>query len=197
MGKLDLASMAEIVVAVSWVYFWIVFGAMYFIVAIRRRRNGDDSGVRRVAHSARLGVILETLAIFCVFAGYRPIQQAPFWALAAGMALLPVSVALMHLALHALGRHWRIQAVVAESHQLVRVGPYAYLRHPVYAALLGMMIGTGLIWSSWAALAVAIAVYVAGTEIRVHAEESLLSAKFGRNFEEYRAGVRAYLPFLR
>ncbi len=103
----------------------------------------------------------------------------------------------MHLALRTLGAHWRIQAVVTDRHQLVRDGPYAYLRHPVYAALFLMMIGTGLIQSTWLGLASGIIAYLAGTEIRVRAEDSLLLAQFGDNFEDYRSRVAAYMPFVR
>jgi protein-S-isoprenylcysteine O-methyltransferase Ste14 len=46
-------------------------------------------------------------------------------------------------------------------------------------------------------LLLSIALYIAGTEIRIHAEEGLLRARFGEKFEAYRRSVPAYLPFLR
>jgi protein-S-isoprenylcysteine O-methyltransferase Ste14 len=36
-----------------------------------------------------------------------------------------------------------------------------------------------------------------GTEIRVHAEERLLAARFGEDFARYKAKTPAYFPFIR
>jgi protein-S-isoprenylcysteine O-methyltransferase Ste14 len=80
---------------------------------------------------------------------------------------------------------------------LPNTGPYAIVRHPVYASLFLMMLATGLLFARWQMLLLGIVLYIAGTEIRIHAEEGLLRARFGEQFEEYRRSVPAYLPFLR
>jgi protein-S-isoprenylcysteine O-methyltransferase Ste14 len=46
-------------------------------------------------------------------------------------------------------------------------------------------------------LPVSLLLYVAGTEIRVRAEEALLAERFGAAFEAYKRRVPAYLPFPR
>jgi protein-S-isoprenylcysteine O-methyltransferase Ste14 len=46
-------------------------------------------------------------------------------------------------------------------------------------------------------LALASALFLAGTEIRVRVEDALLDARFGGEFRAYRAAVAAYLPLLR
>ena len=60
-----------------------------------------------------------------------------------------------------------------------------------------MMLATGLLFARWPLLLLAVVLYVAGTEIRIHAEEGLLRARFKDEFEGYRRSVPAYLPFLR
>ena len=45
--------------------------------------------------------------------------------------------------------------------------------------------------------AFALALFVAGTEIRVHTEDGLLASRFGERFFEYRKRVQAYIPFVR
>jgi protein-S-isoprenylcysteine O-methyltransferase Ste14 len=60
-----------------------------------------------------------------------------------------------------------------------------------------MMLSTGLLFARWPLLLLSVALYIAGTEIRIQAEEGLLRARFGEEFEEYRRRVPAYLPFLR
>ena len=95
-----------------------------------------------------------------------------------------------------LGKQWRIQAGLFSNHELVRTGPYRVLRHPIYVALLGMLIGTGLVVSWWPIVVLAASLFVAGMEIRIHAEDALLADRFGEAFEKYRATVAAYIPLL-
>jgi protein-S-isoprenylcysteine O-methyltransferase Ste14 len=42
-----------------------------------------------------------------------------------------------------------------------------------------------------------LALFIAGTEIRVYTEDGLLASRFGERFLAYRKRVRAYLPFVR
>jgi protein-S-isoprenylcysteine O-methyltransferase Ste14 len=60
-----------------------------------------------------------------------------------------------------------------------------------------MMVATGLLFAQWPFLLLAVALYIAGTEIRIAAEEGLLQSRFGKEFENYKTKVPAYLPFLR
>jgi protein-S-isoprenylcysteine O-methyltransferase Ste14 len=96
-----------------------------------------------------------------------------------------------------LGRQFRIHAGLYEDHELVRTGPYAIVRHPIYASLLSMLLCTLLIMTPWEWVALPLALFVAGTEIRVHSEDALLESRFGDDFRNYRRQVRAYVPFVR
>jgi len=106
-------------------------------------------------------------------------------------------VLLLVAALRQLDEQWRIKAVVTEDHRLVTSGPYALMRHPIFTALLLLLISTASLLSEWWGILGALAVYLYGTEIRVRAEDGLLLRRFGSSFQEYRDKVPAYLPFLR
>ncbi len=99
-------------------------------------------------------------------------------------------------AARALGRHWALVARVIEGHELVRLGPYAVVRNPIYLAMLGMLFATGLAVSRWQALAFATIVFLIGTEIRIRSEEKLLREAFGPKFDEYARQVPAFVPRL-
>jgi protein-S-isoprenylcysteine O-methyltransferase Ste14 len=71
------------------------------------------------------------------------------------------------------------------------------MRHPIYASILAILLSTLLLLTRWEWVAISLALYVAGTEIRVHVEDNLLASRFGKDFEEYRRQVRAYVPFVR
>ena len=71
------------------------------------------------------------------------------------------------------------------------------VRHPIYASLLAILLGTLLVLTPWPWILVSLALFLAGTEIRVRAEDGLLASRFGEEFHRYRSRFPAYLPFVR
>ncbi|MEK7409628.1 MAG: isoprenylcysteine carboxylmethyltransferase family protein, partial [Acidobacteriota bacterium] len=73
-------------------------------------------------------------------------------------------------------------------------GAYGLVRHPMYTAVLAMMLATGLAWSHWIGLAAGLALAWIGTIIRTRIEDRLLRAAFGPEFDAYARGVPALIP---
>jgi protein-S-isoprenylcysteine O-methyltransferase Ste14 len=113
------------------------------------------------------------------------------------MILGPPSVVLGWAAVRHLGKQWRFEAALSEDHELIRTGPYAWVRHPIYTSMLGRLVTTGLAWTWWPMFTAGLLFFLAGTEIRVRAEDALLATRFGEQFAEYRSRVSAYIPFVR
>jgi len=111
--------------------------------------------------------------------------------------LLSVAVAVSFEAARALGNLLRIDAEFSVNHRLVCTGPYRWVRHPVYASFLCLMVGTGLLITPWPLLLVGLAIFLCGTEIRVRTEDRLLAARFGEQFADYQRTVAAYVPLVR
>ena len=144
------------------------------------------------------GLLLEGLGIFTAFVFRLPRETPPGTArVAASMIFAVLAAVLAWTSVQFLGRQFRIRAGLYEDHELVRSGPYAVVRHPIYASILAMLLSTLLLLTPWRWIVVSLALFVAGTEIRVHVEDNLLASRFGRDFEDYRRQVRAYVPFVR
>jgi protein-S-isoprenylcysteine O-methyltransferase Ste14 len=94
----------------------------------------------------------------------------------------------------ALGRQFAYQARLVEGHRLITGGPYRYVRNPIYTALFGLALATGLVLSRWPIIPLFAVVYTAGTLIRIRSEERLLRAAFGPEFEDYARRVPALIP---
>jgi protein-S-isoprenylcysteine O-methyltransferase Ste14 len=45
--------------------------------------------------------------------------------------------------------HRTDEAALSEDHELVQTGPYRWIRHPIYASILGMLLATGNAWTWW------------------------------------------------
>lgn len=151
-----------------------------------------------------LGLGLQCIGYLSVWTwrrrGFSPLVPLPqgldifLSCLAIGLTL--GSATLVVLAVRALGRHFRLTAQFLEGHHLVTSGPYRFVRHPIYAAMLLLLFGTGIAWSTKPALLAALLFYAAGTWIRIQAEEQLLCKGFGREYEAYARCVPAFLPRL-
>jgi protein-S-isoprenylcysteine O-methyltransferase Ste14 len=60
--------------------------------------------------------------------------------------------------------------------------------------MFGLMVATGLAYSTWWALGAAILVFLLGNRIRIRAEEKLLREAFGERFDDYARRVPAFFP---
>lgn len=114
----------------------------------------------------------------------RPSGLDPAWGSRAGLGLQVVGLTLWALSFFALGRSF---GFVAADRGLVTRGPYAVVRHPVYASYfltqLGYVLQSVSLWNG-VVLLFALSCNVA----RMKAEERLLAAVPG--YREYRVRVR-------
>jgi protein-S-isoprenylcysteine O-methyltransferase Ste14 len=173
---------------------WFAWGYPFLFRAPHRQKRASVTASRLTW----IGILLEGLAIFAAFVFRNPPEDQP------GTAQVMVSLVLGVLAgvlswtsVKHLGRQFRVQAGLYDDHQLVRTGPYALVRHPIYASLLAMLLCTLLLLTPWRWALLSLALFLAGTEIRVRTEDRLLAARFGESFHQYRQKTPAYLPFVR
>jgi protein-S-isoprenylcysteine O-methyltransferase Ste14 len=176
-----------VVLAVAWLVWFAPFlitGWKFGAVAARDR-------------NARWGMLLQAAA-------YSVLWQSPFWTRSPGpwrttiaVLFLVLACTLSWTATRALGRHLRLDAALDADHQLIRSGPYRVIRHPIYASMFCMLLGTGFVITPLPLMLLAIALMVAGTEVRARIEDRLLAANFAQDFPVYRQQVRSYIPYLR
>lgn len=86
-------------------------------------------------------------------------------------------------------------AQLFKDHQLITSGPYAIVRHPMYAGLISAALGSLLIYFTWTT--VYFACFAPLMFFRARREETALSAEFGEQWRDYRERVPAFIPQLR
>jgi protein-S-isoprenylcysteine O-methyltransferase Ste14 len=145
--------------------------------------------------SARWGMVLQAMAKIVVWV--VPESYVPNWRIVSGMGLSLVGILVVQGALRHLDKQWRLDAALSADHRLIRTGPYALLRHPIYFAMFLMVLGTGLMLARWPAIVAAAVLHIAGTEVRIRSEENLLRSRFGEEFDTWARNVWAYIPFIR
>ncbi|MGH9646858.1 MAG: methyltransferase family protein [Bryobacteraceae bacterium] len=146
---------------------------------------------------ARWGVALEAIGYSLLWQGEFWTRQPAGWRVAVSILLFTTACFFSWTGARTLGRHLRLDAALTADHELIRSGPYRLIRHPIYASMLCVLLGTGLLIASWPLLIAGILVFTVGTEIRVRIEDGLLSSRFGDEFQNYRRAVPAYIPLIR
>lgn len=117
-------------------------------------------------------------------------------ALAAGLALMVVGAAFNVLGRLFLASNWANQIKIYEGHWLVTTGPFAIVRHPLYASLIWMLVGGALVYANLAGLLLSVAVFVPMMYGRAKKEEALLTGAFGERYATYRRTTGMFLPKL-
>ncbi len=179
--------------------------ACWFVLVLAflfRKRRPRAREMRR-GRNWTTGLLLQALSIAIVGGMPRrpgtaiwPLPPAAGLALAAfAVALAAASVWIMIAAERTLGREFAYEPRLIEGHRLVKTGPYAVVRHPIFTGLYGIVLATALAWTSFAGLLLSTAVFAAGTALRIRSEERLLRDAFGAEFEAYARQVPAVLPW--
>jgi protein-S-isoprenylcysteine O-methyltransferase Ste14 len=94
-----------------------------------------------------------------------------------------------------LGKEWSGRVELKPGHHLVRSGPYAWVRHPIYAGILWAVAGSALVARELTA-ALAVMVMLAAYRRKIRMEEAVLSKAFGAEYGAYRRVVKALVPFV-
>jgi len=188
--------------ALAVVCAWMMFGGALVAARIRQRRQGMGSTQSR-DWTSWAGMALQGLGFAIVWGANRR-ENFTFWPgmshgemtmLAFATVTLAFGSAMMGMmAIRELGKQWSLTARVLEKHELVQSGPFAFVRHPIYSALLGLLLATGLALSTWWLTASAAVAYVAGTLWRASREEALLRAHFGAAYDDYARRVPRLFP---
>jgi protein-S-isoprenylcysteine O-methyltransferase Ste14 len=98
-------------------------------------------------------------------------------------------------AIKTLGRYHSAHIEIREHHPLIKNGPYRYIRHPYYLAVILEVMGFPLIPNSYYSFLVALFSYIPMVFIRLFFEEKELLIKFGEQYTEYRKEVPCIIPF--
>jgi protein-S-isoprenylcysteine O-methyltransferase Ste14 len=80
--------------------------------------------------------------------------------------------------------------------RLVTGGPYRFVRHPVYLAMLVMCLGLTVGMRSWLGIALTAMVFFPAAVYRARLEEAALGQEFGEQWNAYRRRTHFIVPFI-
>lgn len=196
--------MIPLTVPISLLQLWTfsACGVLFFIFLLRTlSQRAPESNAKRDRRS-QLGIAIQSIGI--ALAGVGPLKPtlAPFGlpglaGTAAVLLLMGGAIGLFLASSRELGRNWSLVARTRSDHELVRTGPYARVRHPIYLGMLFFLLALAVALGHWVQLVIALPVFFIGTRIRTRLEDGLLEQSFGDKFRDYRRSTPALIPRIR
>ena len=177
--------------------FWITF-LVYWIVHARGVKPAAEKQSRLSSLAYRVPLMLCGILLWFPYSSTR-----------LGLALTPqtelmavIAVALCALGLlvtiwarRTLAGNWSSNVTFKQGHELIQVGPYRFVRHPIYTGLLSMCLGTAVAGGrlhNW----LGFLFMCAGFWIKLKQEEALMLRHFPDEYPSYRSRVKALVPYV-
>jgi protein-S-isoprenylcysteine O-methyltransferase Ste14 len=180
-------------------YLWCAWVVIWMIWAIRTKPVQQRESI-----SSRLSYTVLVVAAFWLIFGndvprdwlrVRLYESSPMSA-ALGIAITAAGLAFSVWARAYLGTNWSSTVTVKVGHQLVRTGPYRWVRHPIYSGLILAMVGTAVERRQVRGI-IAVALLYAGFKIKSRIEERAMTSTFGADYDDYSRTTGAIVPKLR
>lgn len=177
---------------------WVAFGVIWVLAGLTAKRTARRASIGpMILHALALGlafclVLTRYFRVGFLRARFLPAGAPVEWV---GCAVALAGFAFALWARFHLGRNWSGLAEVKQDHTLVRGGPYALVRHPIYTGLSVALLGSALIFGQLRCLlGAALAFFEWKRKSLI--EERLMIEQFGRDYIDYRRSVKALIPFV-
>jgi protein-S-isoprenylcysteine O-methyltransferase Ste14 len=176
---------------------WITFAIYWMVSALRTKAVVERQGLlSAAAHRVPIALGWWILAYpdWLRPMSTRIIPHAQ-WVRLVGSAICLYGLFLTIWARRTLAGNWSSNVTFKQGHELVRTGPYRYVRHPIYTGLLIMGLGTAVEIGQlhcWLSLPIT----ALGFWIKLAQEERLLLRHFPNEYPAYQQEVKALVPFL-
>lgn len=190
----------------AWPGAWVFLAEMWVLAfalglwllrhdpALLKERSGsfvqrDQPTVDKVLVVSLIAVYILWFVMMGLDRRYGWSPTGPVWLQALGAVGVFLSVYLGYLTFRANSFASPVVKIQTErAHSVVTTGPYAYVRHPMYAGALFHFLGLPLLLGSWWGLAF-LPVFVGFFAIRIGIEEQTLRTAL-KGYDDYAARVR-------
>lgn len=181
------------VIGIAWIVF-LVFWLVSSFTAKKIARPEGRAGIGRRVLTGLVGYFLLYRAADPAFRGlshrFLPDDIRIAWT---GAVMTALGVLIAIWARVHIGKYWSATVALKSDHRLIRSGPYARIRHPIYTGILLALAGSVIAIGRYASL-LGLAIYVVVFWIKARKEEALLAGEFGLAFEEHRRSTGFFLP---
>ncbi|MBV9180777.1 MAG: isoprenylcysteine carboxylmethyltransferase family protein [Acidobacteria bacterium] len=179
--------------------FWVTFALVWLLTSVNTKRTEQRAPLpSRLVYGIPVclgGYLLSNDNHLPWFRSLRLLPSNPAMD-AVGLLLTAAGIALAIWARMYLGTNWSSAVSIKVGHELVRTGPYAWVRHPIYSGLLIALLGTAIERGKTIGL-LAIVLFWLGFWIKSRMEERFMRNTFGQEYDAYSQATGGLIPRLR
>jgi protein-S-isoprenylcysteine O-methyltransferase Ste14 len=181
-------------VGVVWLAWLVLAGGVGSGYARTRPEDRvDDRGTRAWADLCMVAAMVGSIAVALALP-VASIPGDPWLTIGLGSAVVALGIALRLWAARTLGWFFTQSVALRPDHRVVATGPYRFVRHPAYSALLVSMIGLGLTLGNALSVAVMIVGFFAAHIPRIRVEERVLEEGLGDEYRRFERTRKRLIP---
>jgi protein-S-isoprenylcysteine O-methyltransferase Ste14 len=149
--------------------------------------------MRTKAFSILVFFIAEGLLIYLQFGSFWISHLLEKILIISGAIIILIGSLLNCIGRYQLGVFWSDENTVYKDHRLITTGLYAYIRHPLFTALLCLSLGAGMMFCNYVVMIATVAVLAPALYFRSRKEEQLLLKHF-KEYADYKKKVSMFFP---
>ena len=166
---------------------WLVVESRIALGETKKGSTQKDKWTLEIYAAARMVTVISALFLPSIWEDVNPTMIF-------GGVLFVVAIGFRLYAIRTLGRFYSHRVRLADDHQIVSSGPYAFLRHPAYTGMLLGHLGVVLFFMNWVSLALWGLFFVPAVVARILVEEEALMQIPG--YADFAAKRKRLLPFV-
>jgi protein-S-isoprenylcysteine O-methyltransferase Ste14 len=189
-----IKTIAAVVAIITVQLYYLISETRMTVRTTRGMDNSADRGTRRLVWI--LLVIAFESAWLPVIFSFGKLLALGDWLTWLGVFIMVSGVVFRRYAIAVLGKFFTAIVQIHKDHQLIKAGPYRYIRHPSYLGILILALGNGIALANWISLLLCIALPAIGIVQRIKVEENELYYHFGEQYQDYRKITWRIIPYI-
>lgn len=181
-----------LIVSLAWLAWFIYWRISAFRVKATERR---ESLLSRATYTVPTVIAVVLFVLSRGWPGWLTLHVVPtgsagYWT---GVVLLLAGLGFCCWARAILGANWSGSVTLKRGHELIRSGPYRWVRHPIYTGLITALLGTAIVQAQVRSF-IALVLLTGAFVYKLGVEERMLSELFAKEYARYRQEVAALIP---
>jgi protein-S-isoprenylcysteine O-methyltransferase Ste14 len=189
-----IKTIAAVVAIITVQLYYLISETRMTVRTTRGMDNSADRGTRRLVWI--LLVIAFESAWLPVIFSFGKLLALGDWLTWLGVFIMVSGVVFRRYAIAVLGKFFTAIVQIHKDHQLIKAGPYRYIRHPSYLGILILALGNGIALANWISLLLCIALPAISIVQRIKVEENELYYHFGEQYQDYRKITWRIIPYI-